>query len=64
MANPVKLARLKFQKIKKINPKKAKNIETRASGEVYGLKPVNYGYGSDDIIEVIYNEGTYIEGAE
>ena len=64
MANPSILSRLKFSEIKKRNPKKAQKIEERASGEIYGLKPVSDGYGSDETIEVTYNEGSYIEGVE
>ncbi len=64
MANPSKLSRKKFEEIKKINPRKANKIENRASGEIYGLKPVTDGYGSDELIEVTYKEGAYVEGAE
>ncbi len=64
MTNPSKLSRKKFEEIKKVNPRKAEKIETRASGEIYGLKPIGDYYGSDEIIEVIYEEGKYVEGAE
>lgn len=64
MANPTKLARKKFEELKKDNPSKAKKIESRASGEIYGLKPIPGGYGSNETIEIIYEEGIYIEGAE
>lgn len=64
MVSPAKLSRKKFEQIKKINPKKAEKIETRASGEIYGLKPIGNYYGSDEIMEVTYEEGKYVEGAE
>ncbi len=64
MVSPSKLSRKKFEQIKKINPKKAEKIETRASGEIYGLKPIGNYYGSDEIMEVTYEEGKYVEGAE
>lgn len=64
MSNPTKLSRKKFEELKKINPRKAEKIETRASGEIYGLKPISDHYGSDEIIEVIYEEGRYVEGVE
>lgn len=64
MVSPSKLSRKKFEQIKKINPKKAEKIETRASGEIYGLKPIGNYYGSDEIMEITYEEGKYVEGAE
>lgn len=64
MANPSMISRKKFEEIKKTEPKKAEKIENRASGEIYGLKPIGNYYGSDETLNVVYEEGIYIEGVE
>ncbi len=64
MANPTKLSRKKFNDIEKINPKRARRISSRASGEIYGLYPTGTQYTSNETIEVTYDEGKYVDGVE
>lgn len=64
MSNPTKLSRKKFNNIEKTNPKRARRISSRASGEIFGLHPSGSQYTSNETIEVIYNEGSYVDGVE
>ncbi len=61
---PAKIARKRFAKIKKEEPKRAERIETRVSGEMYGLYPTPYGYASDIRVDVVFKEGVYKYGLD
>lgn len=62
--SPAKVARKRFAKIKKEEPKRAKRIEDRVSGEIYGLYPTPYGYASDIVVDVVFKEGVYKYGLD
>lgn len=62
--SPAKLARERFEKIKKEEPKRAEKIEARISGEIYGLYPTPFGYTSDIVVDAYFKEGKYQYGLE
>lgn len=64
MANPSRISRKKFDDIKSDNPQKASMIQSRKSGEIFGLYPTPDGYFSDTVITVVFEEGKYKYGLE
>lgn len=62
--SPAKLARKRFKEIEKKEPKRAKKIKERVSGEIYGLYPTPFGYSSDIVVDVVFVEGEYKYGLE
>lgn len=62
--SPAKLARKRFKEVEKKEPKRAKKIKERVSGEIYGLYPTPFGYSSDIVVDVVFVEGEYKYGLE
>lgn len=62
--SPAKLARKRFKETEKKEPRRAKKIRARISGEIYGLFPTPFGYASDIVVEVVFVEGKYQYGLD
>ncbi len=62
--SPAKLARKRFKDTEKKEPKRAKKIKARLSGEIYGLFPTPFGYTSDIVVDVYFKEGKYQYGLD
>lgn len=62
--SPAKLARKRFKEVEKKEPRRAKKIKARISGEIYGLYPTPIGYTSDIVVDVYFKEGEYQYGLD
>ncbi len=62
--SPANLARKRFRETEKKQPRRAKKIRSRISGEIYGLFPTPFGYTSDIVVEVVFVEGKYQYGLD
>lgn len=62
--SPAKLARKRFRETEKKEPKRARKIKERISGEIYGLFPTPFGYTSDIVVDVYFKEGKYQYGLD
>lgn len=62
--SPAKVARKRFKDVEKKEPRRAKKIRERISGEIYGLYPTPIGYSSDIVVDVIFKEGLYMYGLD
>lgn len=63
-ASLTKLARKRFRETEKKQPRRAKKIRARISGEIYGLFPTPFGYTSDIVVEAVFVEGIYQYGLD
>jgi hypothetical protein len=63
-ASPAKLTRKRFKDVEKKEPKMAKKIRDRTSGDIYGLFPTPFGYSSDIVVDVYFKEGIYQYGLD
>lgn len=64
IVSPAKIARKRFRDVEKKEPRKAKKIRERISGEIYGLYPTPFGYTSDIVVDVVFVEGVYQYGLD
>jgi hypothetical protein len=62
--SPAKVARKRFKDVEKKEPRRAKKIKERISGEIYGLYPTSSGYASDIVVDVVFKEGIYQYGLD
>lgn len=62
--SPAKVARKRFKDVEKKEPRRAKKIRERTSGEIYGLYPTPLGYSSDIRVDVVFKEGVYQYGLD